>query len=134
MEVKHTTIIGIGLWFVALVYSMLIMTLLGLDTTDPNFSFDIDHPKYWTFELIMIPSFLIVGMLTFRWYFRKSEISDWKKESIKFGVVIMLYQFLLDTLVLVFLFGNGFTYFYGFVTIMYLSIPFWAFLAARLWK
>ena len=113
---------------------MVIMTILGLDTMDPNFSFGYTHPKYWLFELIMVPSFLLLALLIFRNYFKKSEIENWKKEGWLYGIIIMILQYVMDTIVIVYVFGNGFEYFIGLVTIMYLLIPIWSYLSAKYWK
>lgn len=134
VKLSKTLITGFLIWLVALIYSMVIMTILGLDTTDPNFSFGYQHPQYWTFELIMVPSFLVLALLLFRNYFKNSDIENWKIESWLYGVIVMIVQFAMDVLFIVITFGNGFEYFIGLVTFVYLSIPVWSYFAAIWWK
>ncbi|MCY3412706.1 MAG: hypothetical protein INQ03_13795 [Candidatus Heimdallarchaeota archaeon] len=133
VNIVKAVFLGIFIWFTAFIWSMILMILVGVDMMEPNFSFGYTHPKYWLFEIIMTPTYLVFALFLFRWYFLSRAKEHQPREAIEFGIIIMLLQFILDILVLVFAFGNGFEYFIGLVTLTYLSIPLWAILAAKRW-
>jgi len=127
---------GALIWVAAFLWAIVIMMIIGVDFSKPDASFGPDHPLYWRFELLMLPSFLLFALFLFRRYFRRSAVASelWRREALLFGLIVMAVQFFLDTIVLVFLMGNGFEYFAALVTVTYLTIPAWAYLAGWLWK
>ena len=136
INVKLSIKIGLIIWVLAMLTAMIIMAAMGIDIQDPDLDWGIDHPDYWKFEFIMNLVFLGIGTYLLVLYFKRSGIDplDWKIESITIGVVIMAIQFIMDTIVLVFLFGNGFEYFYSFVTIVYLLMPLWSYFVGWYWR
>ncbi len=119
----RSVVYGVAVWTIAFLYSMVLFGLLEIGYEE---DFGYGHPKYWTFESIMTPSFLLIGFLLLMAFIRGVDLSeDWLLQSLKYGVVLMAVQFVLDTLVIVLLFGNGFGYFFGLVTLTYLTIPLW---------
>ena len=134
MRWKQIITVGFGLWLVALVYSILVMGWLGIDVMDPYVRFGLDHPKYWLFEAIMTPSYLLFSLLVLRYYFSQSQRKDWQREALEFGLIVMIMQFVLDIATIVYGFGNGWEYFFGLVTITYLTIPGWSYLGGKFWN
>ncbi len=127
---KRLIVYSLVLWFVPFVFSLILFSLLGIDYSE---HFGIGHPKYWTFEAIITPFFVIMSMIMFWMYYKKMELTeDWKRVALVNGCVVSAMQFVLDTLVIVLLFGNGFRYFYGLVTVSYLIVPLWSYLLAFL--
>ncbi|MHA2250075.1 MAG: hypothetical protein ACXAD7_06925 [Candidatus Kariarchaeaceae archaeon] len=128
--------IGLIIWALAMITAMIIMAVMGIDIQDPDLDWGIDHPEYWKFEFILNLVFLGIGTYLLVLYFKRSGVDplDWKAESITIGIVIMGTQFIMDTIVLVFLFGNGFEYFYGFVTIVYFLMPLWSYIVGWYWR
>jgi hypothetical protein len=130
IQTRKAILIGFIIWLLAFSYSILIMIGIGVDFSDPDQQFGIGHELYWQFEAIMTPSFIIFTLLFLGWYFRRNQVSS--NQAITYGIIIMIMQFLLDLVVLVFLMQSGLMYFYGLVTISYLTIPIWTYLAAKL--
>lgn len=130
IDLPKVSVLAIGLWFIALVLSMIIMGVLGVDPQTDN-DWGVNHKEYWVFEAIIIPLFVLISIVVLTLFFRKFAITEveWKVEGLVTGIVIMAWQFVLDTIVLVFLFSNGLDYFIAMVTISYLFIPLWALLA-----
>ena len=116
---------GLILWVLAIIYATTIMIIIGVDFDEPDFEFGPDHDKYWTFELIMIPSFLLIGSLFVYRYLSKIALSkgNWLDETVSWGLIVMMIQFLMDLIVLVILAGSGLDYFLAMVTLSYLFIP-----------
>jgi hypothetical protein len=130
INLKKAPVLGFVIWLLAFIYSTTIMLALGIDFSDADLEWGIGHEKYWLFEAIMTPSFLIFSILFLGWYYRRNIITS--EQAITYGIIIMIIQFLLDLIVLVIILQSGFIYFYGLVTISYLTIPLWSYLAARL--
>jgi len=125
-------LIGIGLWFFAFIYAMFVMGGIGVNFKEPNFQFGPEHILYWQFEKIMIPSMLLFcGIISYYFLTINSTSVDifnninvkWLSVSLTWGIIIMICQFILDTIVLVILMNKGFVYFQSMVTLSYLSIP-----------
>ncbi|MHA2089918.1 MAG: hypothetical protein ACW98K_03590 [Candidatus Kariarchaeaceae archaeon] len=131
-RIKSGLLLGAGLWALAFFYAMIIMAIIGIDIQDEDVEFNIDHPDYWTFEAIMIPSFIFIGLIVFYYHYKNNPLSDedWKMESLVFGSAVVSIQFILDLIFLVWLFEGGIEYFVAMVTISYLLIPLWAYLTA----
>ena len=116
---------SIGLWLLALIVSMKFMSFLGIDLQ--NEKFGLNHDKYWNFEILMTPSYIIIGLLFLITYFKflnKSD-SNWIFDSFLIGLIIMIIQFIFDLIVIIGIFQNSLDYFIGLVTISYLLIPLW---------
>ena len=116
---------SIGLWLLALIVSMIFMSFLGIDPQ--NEKFGLNHDKYWNFEILMTPSYIIIGLLFLITYFKflnKSD-SNWIFDSFLIGLIIMIIQFIFDLIVIIGIFQNSLDYFIGLVTISYLLIPLW---------
>jgi hypothetical protein len=123
-NLRYSIAIGVILWILAMIIAMLYMAALGVDLQDETVEWGINHEQYWVFEALIIPTFLIIGIAFFYWIFKKSTIdpSEWLIEGIVTGLVVMIIQFILDLIVIVFLFQNTLDYFIGMVTISYLFI------------
>jgi hypothetical protein len=117
------------IWAIAFFYAIILFVILGIDMTDEDNPFGPDHDKYWAFEAIMIPSFIIIGFLIFRQLYLKIGMNsdNWIEESLGIGIVVALIQFILDLIFLAWIFGGGIEYFYALVTISYFLLPFWAY-------
>ena len=127
---KRLIAFSLIIWFIPFAFSLVLFPLLGIDYSE---DFGIGHPKYWVFEAIITPIFVIMSMIMFWMYYKKMELTeDWKRVALVNGCVVSAMQFVLDTLVIVLLFGNGFRYFYGLVTVSYLIVPLWSYLLAFL--
>ncbi|MFW9914290.1 MAG: hypothetical protein ACFFGZ_01660 [Candidatus Thorarchaeota archaeon] len=126
---KNAVLIGVGLWVFGFFFGWALMAAMGIDPNEEDFN--IDHEDYWTFEAIMVPVFVILGLATLYWYFRSSGIDSeiWVTEALLVGVTIMAIQFILDTIFLAIILEGGIEYFFALVTVSYLLIPVWALLA-----
>ena len=124
------------IWLFGLIYGTIVFEIIGVDYMADDFEFYSDHSKYWEFESILLPSFIIVGLLIMAYYFKKSEIEKtvWKKEGLSIGILMMVIQFVMDLILFIVLLGDEFRYFYGMVTISYLTIPGWGYISAWYWK
>ena len=122
-------VFSIILWVIALILSMAYMAILGINPQEETFG--LNHPKYWNFEILMTPSYIIIGLLIliayYKFYIKTS--SNWIIDSFLIGLIIMLIQFILDLIVIVGLFQNSLDYFFALVTVSYLLIPFWSVLS-----
>ena len=117
--------LGSLIWFLAFVYATTIMILIGVDFSDTDNPFGIHHDKYWLFELIMQPSFLIfVTWLLIR-HFKTNSYEN--KELWTLGIAMAAVQFILDLLVIVIALGNGLEYFVALVSLVYILIPFYVY-------
>lgn len=129
---KTTLAYAAIIWVIAFFYALILFEILGIDYSDTDNKFGLDHEKYWEFEAIMIPSFIIFGFVFLRYLFSKISMNsdNWKEESLGTGFVIMIIQFFLDSIFLVWLFDGGFEYFRGLVVISYILMPFWSYIFA----
>ncbi len=120
------------IWVIGFFYATILFALLGVDLSDSDNKFGPDHDKYWEFEAIIIPSFIVLGFLLLKHLYAKTEITseNWKEESLGIGLVVMIIQFLLDLIFLVIIFGGGLEYFRALVTLSYFLMPIWAYLFA----
>ncbi|OLS28383.1 MAG: hypothetical protein HeimC2_07290 [Candidatus Heimdallarchaeota archaeon LC_2] len=127
---KTSATYGGAIWVIAFFYATIIMVILGVDFSDSENQFGPDHDKYWEFEAIVIPSFVIIGFLIFRRLYSKTgmNLDNWKAESLGIGLLVAIIQFMLDLIFLAWIFGGGMEYFYALVTLSYFLIPFWAYL------
>ena len=71
-NIKLAMIVGVSIWFLGLIISMIYMPILGIDPQ--NETFTIDHPKYFQFELLMIPTAFVIGIGLLTLYFTKSWV------------------------------------------------------------
>ncbi|MHA2270854.1 MAG: hypothetical protein ACXACI_03260 [Candidatus Hodarchaeales archaeon] len=129
---KNAVLIGVGLWVFGFFFGWALMSALGINPAEEDEDdFNIDHEDYWTFEAIMVPVFVILGLAALYWYFRSSEIDPeiWITEALLVGIAIMAIQFVLDLIFLAIILGGGIEYFFALVTVSYLLIPIWALLA-----
>ncbi len=129
---KLAIIISLIIWISAFIVATIIMIAMDVDFEE----WGTDSPDYWEFELYMNSIFIVFAIAILSIYFRRSGIdpSEWKSESITAGLIIMVIQFILDTIVLVLLMGSGPEYYLGFVTITYLTIPGWMLLVGWYWR
>ncbi|MFX0115712.1 MAG: hypothetical protein ACFFB3_14275 [Candidatus Hodarchaeota archaeon] len=128
-DLKKALLIGGGLWVFGFFFGWGLMAAMGIDPQEEDF--DIDHDKYWTFEAVMFPVFIVIGLAVLYWYFKSGEMDAefWITEALLAGITIMVIQFVLDAIFLVIILGNGVEYFFALVTVSYLLIPAWALLA-----
>lgn len=121
---KKAIVLGLFIWIIALILSMVIMSLLGIHPENTSEHWGINHPKYLQFELLMIPTMVVLMFgMAYVYYAEVSIQTVSRMDVLADGILIMAIQFILDFLVLVILFGNGVNYFYGLVTVSYLTIP-----------
>lgn len=127
--VIEVLLLSIGLWILALIISMIFMSFLGINPQ--NEKFGLNHAKYWNFELLMTPTYIIIGLLVLIAYYKYLNNSDtnWIVNSLLIGILIMIVQFIADLIVIIGLFQNSLNYFIGLVTISYLIIPIWSMLS-----
>ncbi|MFX0207157.1 MAG: hypothetical protein ACFFDT_14300 [Candidatus Hodarchaeota archaeon] len=130
VKLKSIIPIGIIVWILGFIWSIVVMSIIGFDYE--NEKMGIDHEQYWEFELLMTPVFIIIGLLFLTYYFLKSDIpaEEWKTEGVVSGVIVMVTQFIFDLIVIVIALDSGVEYYIGLVTISYLLIPVWAVIAA----
>ncbi len=130
VRMKYIVSIGIIVWILAFIWSIVVMGIISFDYE--NETMGIDHEKYWEFEALMTPAFIVIGLLFLITYYKKSHIptEEWKTEGIVAGLIVMIIQFVLDLAVIVIAFDSGIEYYIGLVTISYLLIPVWSLLAA----
>lgn len=107
------------------------MLLIGVEFSGSEFNFGPDHPKYWTFEAVIVPSFVFIVIGSTKAYFAREGLTG-IDEAMKFGILIALVQYLLDLIFIVMLLDAGLTYFMGLVSISYVLIPLWAVVALKL--
>ncbi len=136
VELQLSLLLSIIAWLAAFVLAMVFMGFLGINPQDPNEHWGLNHPKYWTFELLMTPTFMVLGIIILSFYQIRSQGDPvyWLQESVLVGIIFMLVQFLLDLIFIVILFRNGLEYFIGLVTISYLLIPVWSVACGWYWK
>lgn len=126
---KKAVLVGAGLWVFGFFFGWALMAALGIDVQEEDFT--IENEKYWTFEAIMVPVFIVVGLAALYWYFTTSEIDTeiWITEALLVGMTIMAIEFILDAIFLAILLEGGLEYFFALVTVSYLLIPCWTLLA-----
>ncbi len=130
-EWKRAILSGFMLWVFAFFFAWGVMAALGIDQEElEEEPFGPDYDEYLPFEMILIPSFIIIGLIAYYWYFSSSEINheEWITEALLVGVTVMVIQFVLDTIFLVIIFDSGIEYFFALVTISYLLVPVWSLL------
>ena len=121
---KKTFVLGLFIWLIALLLSMVIMGLLGIQPENTSEPWGINHPKYFQFELLMIPTMVLL-MFGFAYvFYTQCHLNTVLPMDIfTDGLIIMAIQFILDFIVFVVLTNSGLKYFYGLVTVGYLTIP-----------
>ena len=120
---KRILELGLLIWVLGLLISMIIMWSLDIHPENQNPPWGITHPKYLQFEIIMIPSMIVLMFLVIWLFYGYPKNSGKIIDLLTDGLLVMITQFVLDFFVLVLLFKSGLSYFYGLVTLSYLSIP-----------
>lgn len=129
---KKVLLLGLIIWILGFLVSLLIMGILGIHPGKKAENWGINHPKYLQFELLMITTMIILMFVIALEFFKQQENSATPIDVLKDGFLIMIIQFMMDLIVLVVVMKVGIAYFYGLVTLMYVTIPFQWYIFARI--
>ena len=121
---KKALEVGLIIWILALILSMLIMGILGIHPENESENWGINHPKYLQFELLMILTMIILMFGFVQEFYKQQRNLIPSIDVLTDGFIIMVIQFIMDFMVLVVLMKAGLAYFYGLVILVYITIPF----------